>query len=149
AAGHTDKSMSDAPLVVFPVPTTPCRAAGAAERLVAAFLAGRAPSTLRACRTDLADFAACTGAAGLAAAAAQLLASGPGRANETVLHFRHQLQARGLAANTINRRLAAVRSLVKLARTRGLVAWVLKVEGVRTEPYRDTRGPGPAGVRKL
>jgi integrase/recombinase XerC len=119
------------------------------DRLVAAFLAGRSAQTLRAYRYDLTDFAAFCGASGIAAAAAQLLAGGHGRANETALRFRQQLQARGLAPATINRRLAAIRSLVKLARTLGLVAWVLEVEGVRAEAYRDTRGPGPAGVRKL
>jgi integrase/recombinase XerC len=117
--------------------------------LLAAFLAGRSALTLRAYCCDLTDFAACTGAGGIAAAAARLLAGGHGRANETVWHFRSQLRARGLAPATINRRLAALRSLVKLARTLGLIPWVLEVEGVRTEPYRDTRGPGPAGFRKL
>ena len=38
---------------------------------------------------------------------------------------------------------------MKLARTLGLITWVLEVEGVRTEPYRDTRGPGHAGFRQL
>ena len=65
------------------------------------------------------------------------------------MRFRTQLQARGLAPATINRRLAALRSLVKLARTLGLVPWILEVEGVRTESYRDTRGPGHAGFGKL
>jgi integrase/recombinase XerC len=116
---------------------------------VAAFLAGRSPQTLRAYRADLTDFAAFSNVAGIAEAASQLLAGGHGRANETVLLFRSQLNARGLAPATINRRLAALRSLVKLARTLGLITWVLTVEGVRTEPYRDTRGPGHAGFRQL
>jgi integrase/recombinase XerC len=141
--------MSDAPLLALPVPLLPSHPAGAAERLVAAFLTGRSPQTLRAYRTDLEDFAAFCGAGSIAAAAAGLLSGGPGPANETVLHFRTRLQARRLAPNTINRRLAALRSLVKLGRTLGLVTWVLEVEGVRTEPYRDTRGPGQAGFRKL
>ena len=55
----------------------------------------------------------------------------------------------GAAPATINRRLAALRSLVKLARTLGLIPWVLEVDGLRTEAYRDTRGPGQAGFRKL
>jgi integrase/recombinase XerC len=96
--------------------------------------------------TDFADF---SNPADLAEAVNQLLADGHGRANETVLLFRNQLQARCLAPATINRRLAALRSLVKLARTLGLIPWVLEVEGVRTEPYRDTRGPGHAGFRRL
>jgi integrase/recombinase XerC len=56
---------------------------------------------------------------------------------------------RQLAANTINRRLTALRSLVKLGRTLGLIPWTLEVEGVKAEPYRDTRGPGRAGIRDM
>src|SRR5438094_1714478 len=141
--------MSDPALVDLPVLLPRHHPASAAERLAAAFLAGRSPQTLRAYGHDLADFAACTGASGVAAAAARLLAGGHGLANETVLHFRNQLQQRGLGPATINRRLAAVRSLVKLARTLGLIPWVLEVEGLRTEAYRDTRGPGQAGFCKL
>src|SRR5262249_9537614 len=141
--------MSDAPLVAVALPIPASQVTTAAERLVAAFLAGRSAQTLRAYRCDLTDFAASCGARGIAQAAAQLLAGGHGPATETVLHFRTALQARGLAPATINRRLAALRSLVKLARTLGLVSWVLEVEGVRAESYRDTRGPGHAGFRKL
>src|SRR5438874_8670423 len=141
--------MNDPALLSLPVPLSLHHPAGAAERLVAAFLAGRSQQTLRAYRYDLADFAACTGASGIAAAAAKVLAGGHGPAKETALHFRNQLQQRGLAPATINRRLAALRSLVKLARTLGLIPWVLEVEGLRTEAYRDTRGPGHAGFRKL
>src|SRR5260370_25682640 len=121
--------MSDAPLLALSPPAAPFDAADAADRLVAALVAGRSPQTLRAYRTDLADFAACTGAGAIAEAAAPLLARGHGSANETAWRFRNELQARGLAPATINRRLAALRSLVKLARTLGLVPWILEVEG--------------------
>jgi integrase/recombinase XerC len=141
--------MSDAPLHALAVPAAPVPPPGAADRLVEAFLAGRSAQTLRAYRHDLADFAASSGAGGINEAAAQLLARGHGPANETALRFRTQLQARGLAPATVNRRLAALRSLVKLARTLGLIPWILEVEGVRAECYRDTRGPGHAGFRKL
>jgi len=59
------------------------------------------------------------------------------------------LQERELASATINRRLAALRSLVKLARVLGLITWELEVEGVKGAAYRDTRGPGIEGFRKM
>jgi integrase/recombinase XerC len=120
-----------------------------AARLCAAFLAGRSKATWRAYRQDLADFAGFAGGAGPEDVAALLLARGQGGANELALAYRADLQARGLAAATVNRRLAALRSLVKLARTLGQVAWALQVEGVRASAYRDTAGPGAASVRRM
>src|SRR6202041_844935 len=54
-----------------------------------------------------------------------------------------------LAPATVNRRLAALRSFVKLARTIGLVKWNIEVEGIDADPYRDTRGPGNENVLKM
>lgn len=85
----------------------------------------------------------------LDAVAAVLLGSGAGRANALALGYRNHLVERGLAPATINRRLAAVRSLVKLARVLGLVNWTLEVHGLPAEAYRDTRGPGIDGVARL
>jgi integrase/recombinase XerC len=56
---------------------------------------------------------------------------------------------RKLQAATINRRLAAIRSLVKLSRTLGMVPWSLEVENLKVHAYRDTRGPGRQGFRLL
>jgi integrase/recombinase XerC len=58
-------------------------------------------------------------------------------------------EAGRLAPATVNRRLTAIRSLVKLGRTLGMVGWGLEVEGVRSEAYRDTKGPGRDGFGKL
>ncbi|MHC4091581.1 MAG: tyrosine-type recombinase/integrase [Planctomycetota bacterium] len=124
------------------------RGRGAAT-LVAAFLSGRNQRTLRAYRRDLEDFVAFVGAPSLDLAASMLLSRTPGGANTLALGYRSHLVERGLAAATINRRLASLRSLVKLARTLGMVPWTLEVANVRTEPYRDTRGPGRGGVRAL
>ena len=82
-------------------------------------------------------------------AARQLLAAGHGPANETALNYRSHLLAIGLAPATVNRRLAALRSLVKLARTLGMVGWALDVPSVRSEAYRDTSGPGRDGFCRL
>jgi integrase/recombinase XerC len=119
------------------------------ERLLSAFLSGRNARTRRAYGQDLADFAIFAGAASLAEAAERLLAHGHGAANELALRYKADLVERGLASATINRRLAALRSLVKAGRLLGLVSWSLEVEGPRQEPYRDTRGPGRDGFRRM
>lgn len=121
---------------------------GAAE-LVAAFLAGRNARTLLAYRADLESFRAFVGAPTLDAAAAGLLGGSHGEANARGLAYRTHLVERGLQSATINRRLAALRSLVTLARTLGQVPWTLEVSNLKAERYRDTRGPGRAGVRLL
>ena len=59
------------------------------------------------------------------------------------------MSKRGLPATTINRRLATLRSLVKLANTHGLVTWTLSVKNVPVQPYRDTCGPGRDGFRAM
>lgn len=117
--------------------------------VLAAFLAGRSAATLRAYGRDLADFAAFLGVATIDAAADWLLAQPQGAANAAALHYRAHLLERGLAAATVNRRLAALRSLVKVGRLLGAVAWTLDVESVDAQPYRDTRGPGRHGVRAV
>jgi len=83
-----------------------------------------------------------------AQAARLLLSSGPGAANETVLRYVADMRQNASSA-TINRRLSALRSLVKLARTVGLIEWTLSVRGERVEAYRDTAGPGVDAVRAM
>src|SRR4051794_12832088 len=56
---------------------------------------------------------------------------------------------RGLPVTTINRRLATLRSLVKLTNTHGLVTWTLSVENVPVQSYRDTGGPDRDGLRAM
>jgi integrase/recombinase XerC len=152
--GFHDQELAMTPSVLLPMlapvprPQT-LESADRHRRLLAAFLAGRSPQTVRAYRQDLADFATFVGTATAPEAAQRLLAAGSGAAHELALRYQADLLGRGLAAATVNRRLAALRSLLKLARTLGLVGWSLEVEGLRAEPYRDTRGPGVAGFRRL
>lgn len=114
-----------------------------------AFLAGRSEATRRAYGSDLAAFARFLGVEDIDQAAALLLSGGHGPANGLALRWRASLLESGLSAATINRRLAALRSLVKLARTLGLVPWQLEVESIDSQPYRDTRGPGRVGFLQL
>lgn len=54
-----------------------------------------------------------------------------------------------MSASTCNNRMAAIRSLVRLARTIGIVNWAIEVRNLKSEDYRDTTGPGTDGVRRL
>lgn len=120
--------------------------APASEQLVAAFLGGRNARTMRAYTQDLECFRVFVGAPDVNTMAGLLLRGGHGAANAVGLAYRSRMLEQGLAAATVNRRLAALRSLVKLGRVLGLVAWTLEVANAKATPYRDTRGPGKAGV---
>lgn len=87
---------------------------------------------------------------GYNALARWLFTQGPGRLNGLLLRWVAAQEAQGLAAATINRRLAAVKSLVKLGRTLGTINWALDVAGVRgAQGVRDMHGPTVEEVRKL
>ena len=120
-----------------------------ASRLVEVFLSGKSGRTLRAYGLDLQDFATFLAVADTNAAAEALLSRGHGAANELALSWRSNLLGRGLTPATVNRRLAALRSLVKLARTLGMVPWSLELAGVKSAKYRETKGPGRVGCRAV
>jgi len=134
---------------LVPMTPAPVERANKAAALVASFLAGRNERTLRAYRNDLEDFRSYLKAGDVDEAARILLSRGHGEANALVLAYRADMVGRKLQAATVNRRLAAVRSLVKLARTLGMVPWSIEVENLKAQAYRDTRGPGRQGFRRL
>jgi integrase/recombinase XerC len=103
----------------------------------------------RAYRAGLAALAAHLGAPDPGAALAALLAAGSAGAHAAMVRFRAALLERGLAPATINLRLAAVRSAIRLARLAGTIEWELHVPAVPAAPRRETRGPAPADVRRL
>jgi len=117
--------------------------------VVAAFLAGRSPETLRAYDADLRDYARFLGLTDPKTAVSALLAAGHGNANLMVLSYRAWLADRGMSTATQGRRLAALRSVVRLARSLGRVNWSLDVPSPKQEKYRDTRGPGTDGWRRI
>jgi integrase/recombinase XerC len=108
--------------------------------IVAAFLAGRNPRTLRGYAADLADFARFINAASPSAAVELLISGQAGHANALALAYK---------ADLIGRELAALRSMVRVARQIDRVSWSLEVEVPRSEPYRDTTGPGRDGWRMM
>ncbi|ABW31644.1 tyrosine recombinase XerC, putative (plasmid) [Acaryochloris marina MBIC11017] len=63
------------------------------------------------------------------------------KALELAARYRECMMQRGLQANTINRRLSAVKSMVRMARRLEMCDWTLaEVDGLTVNPYRDTRG---------
>jgi integrase/recombinase XerC len=118
-------------------------------RLVDLFLSGKSKTTLLAYRADLESFARFLGVSTIDEAADLFLGYGHGMANEVCLSYRSDMLEKGLAPATVNRRLAAVRSLIKLARVIGRINWILEIPAVRSEKYRDTKGPGLQGFRAI
>lgn len=119
------------------------------EQLHREFLAGRSPNTLNAYRKDLHAFANWCGVPTGGAALSVLVALPAGEGNSKLLAWRAAMKDAGLAPSTINRRLSAVRSALRFARTIGATAWVPEVQGLKAQTYRDTRGPGLTGTRAL
>lgn len=128
--------------------------AGGRDDLVRDFLMGRTEETRKGYRKDLEAFRRFLVSEGMevpnvAGAARELLLRGPGEAARLVLRWRNQEIEEGRSPATVNRRLSTLRSLVRMARLVGLVSWSLDVQGVKLQPYRDTRGPGLEGVRAI
>ncbi len=122
---------------------------GNAGRVIEMLLSGRSERTIEAYRADLINFTNYLGVDTTEDAARVLLTGGPGNANMAALNYRNHLIDQDKAPATINRCLAALRSLVKLARVTGDITWQLEVEGVKAEPRKDTSGPGRRAVVTL
>lgn len=133
--------------------------------VVRAFFEGRSPNTRDAYERDLMVFAkflvenkAIPGPVTktfdpkVAARVAQwYLGVAPGKANLVALRYRTWLLGLGHAGVTVDRRMSALKSLVRIGRLLGIINWAIEVApaakaGVRT---REVRGPGKDGVRAM
>ncbi len=121
--------------------------------LLALWMDGKSPNTVRTYRAALAAFAAFMDVADAGVAVRTFLAAGHAGANATALAWRNRMveavRDGELRPKTLNLRLAALRSVVKLARLAGLVTWTVDVSGVKATTYRDTAGPGLDRVRAM
>lgn len=108
--------------------------------LLAAVLSGRRAKTLAAYESDFRSFARFTGAASPGAALDGLVSLDHGAANGVVLAWRGEMTDRGLAPATIARRLAAVRSAIRVARMLGRCEFEIEVEPPKVQTLRDTAG---------
>jgi integrase/recombinase XerC len=120
------------------------------DSLIQSFLSGRKATTIQAYKRDLEQFKEFLGLDSMDTAAKHLLTMPHGHANALVLAYKNHLVGKlKLQSATVNRRLAAIRSLIKLARTMGFVSWELEVENSKHLPYRDVRGIGIEGVKSI
>jgi integrase/recombinase XerC len=117
--------------------------------LLQEFYRGKKPKTLEAYRKGLQAFAEFVNAKSEAAAISKLIGNTHGAANILVLGFRSTLVEQGFSPSTVNQRLSAVRSLIQLANMTGIINWKLDVKALKSEKYKDTRGPGQDGFERL
>jgi integrase/recombinase XerC len=127
------------------------------ETILRAWYQGKSAHTIAAYRHDLEDFALYLSLAlrisprlSVNDAMAKLFRQSSPSAHEIVLGFREWMMGGQLSPASINRHLATLRSMSKLARMLGAVGdWRLEVPGVKAEPRRDTSGPSVADVRAM
>lgn len=102
----------------------------------------RSENTKRAYQNDLADFfLTMTGSAATPELINRFVSMTRFNAVELVLKYKASMIARGLTEATLNRRLAAIKSLVKYSKTIGLCDWDLSdIRGEKLKSYRDTSG---------
>jgi integrase/recombinase XerC len=108
--------------------------------VIEAWLKGRNAATRRAYLSDLGYFAEWAGAPSAQTAVKALLLAGPGESNRVIVGYRGSMAEAGLSSATINRRLAALRSMVKVGRLIGVINWHIDVQGMKIEPRRDVQG---------
>lgn len=119
------------------------------RELVNLFLKGRKKTTLQAYQGDLEDFRTFFGTSTISEAMKALLSLDHGDANFVAISYRNHLFERSLSPATINRRLAALRSIVRLANVIGLVYYRLDISNEKVLLTKDVRGPDQAGVRSI
>jgi integrase/recombinase XerC len=119
-----------------------------AMAVLAAWEAGKSGKTLTGYGWDLAQFARWCGMA-RDAAVTWFLGLDAGPAHEAALGYLRDMQDQNLAPATMQRRLSALRSVVKAARLIGMVPWALELPAPKVTPFRDTRGPGRNGFLAL
>lgn len=109
-----------------------------------------AERTREAYEADLSALAAWLQLSSSRAAVGYFLSLTAERAQAVALGWlQHMTEEEHLAAATQGRRLSALRSVVKIARSLGVVAWTLSVKAPKAPSLRDTRGFDVAVAQKL
>ena len=137
------------PTDLMPIHSTEAPVPSFDHRLVDTFLSGRKESTLKAYQQDMKDFSSFLSVDDANTAARILLSAGAAGANSLVDDYKRHLIEKGQQPASINRKLATLRSLTKLARLRGVCDFTIEVENLKVRKYRDTKGPQRNGYNRL
>lgn len=84
-----------------------------------------------------------------------LLDNGPGGAHQLVLasaarlNKHGKLKKSGLSSNSIAIHVSALKSFIAHANSAHRIDWTISTKGPKTQPYRDTAGPGLDGWKKI
>ena len=122
------------------------------EAVLEALLADtRSEATRKAYQSDLNFFAAWAGVEYPHGLKAITDITESGRMAQLLTGFKASMMGAGLSEATVNRRLSAVRALLTLARKLGAPCPDVTglVSSEKTTSYRDTRGPGLAGLKAV
>jgi len=120
------------------------------ERLLAVWLDGKTPKTKAAYKRDIEAYSHHLGrGCSPTQAVEQLLSNGTAEACLDVASWINEQRAAGLSSATINRRLAALKSLTSTARDYGICSNVeITVRHLPSRPARESRGPEPGALRQ-
>ncbi len=97
------------------------------DLILQAFCEGRSQKTVQLYLSDLDTFKSYLGVNNLKSALLELFDSPHSQANLTIMHYKSLMHQNGLKPATINRRLSALRSIVKEAQRNGFLQWELDV----------------------
>lgn len=120
-----------------------------AANLVATFLSSKGAATRQAYGMDILCFQEFLRRNLKIDSTQSLLSLPAGELNFIVLKYRDCLVEKSFSPSTVNRRLGAIRSLFKLARLLGLTNSKLEIPNLKSEAYRDTKGPGLPAFKRM